>query len=169
MSDQEIFSDFSQEDIQSIIDAMADGFTPAEAAGVEQARLEALYALGHSLYSSGEYQDAETAFRALCLYDYRDNRFWMGLGASLQAQNKLALATEVYSMAGLATSLKDPAPFYYAGLCFLKMGDLESADGSFSAMEVMGEPGNDKDEAFKAKAANLRVVIAEKKNGGEAK
>jgi type III secretion system low calcium response chaperone LcrH/SycD len=151
------------------MDAIADGLTPAETAGVEREQLEALYSLGHRLYSSGELADAETAFKALCLYDYRDGRFWMGLGAALQGQGKLSLAAEVYGMAGLATHLKDPAPFFYAGLCQLKNGDLVSADASLAAVESLGEPGDPKDAAVKAKAANLRLVIKGKAGGaGEA-
>jgi type III secretion system low calcium response chaperone LcrH/SycD len=161
--------DLNEDDVRAVMVAISDGLTPAETAGVEQEQLEALYSLGHRLYSSGELADAETAFKALCLYDYRDTRFWMGLGATLQAQSKLDLAAEVYGMAGLASNLKDPAPFFYAGLCQLKNGDLASADASLAAVESLGEPGDPKVEAIKSKAANLRLVIKDKVGGaGEA-
>ena len=94
--------EFTEDDIRTILDAMSAGLSPAEVAGVDQDRLEALYALGHRLYTVGELKDAETAFKSLCLYDYRDPRFWMGLGATLQAQERFAMAAEVYGLAGLA-------------------------------------------------------------------
>ncbi|MDR2442239.1 MAG: SycD/LcrH family type III secretion system chaperone [Deltaproteobacteria bacterium] len=154
--------DLTEDDINFMLSAISDGVSPAAVAGLDQDNLEALYALGHRLYSSGQYKDAETAFRALCLYDYHDTRFWMGLGASLQAQEKLAMAAEVYAMAGLSTSLSDPSPFYYAALCQLKLGQFDSADATLEAIESMGTPGNSQDESFQKKAANLRSVIKEK-------
>jgi type III secretion system low calcium response chaperone LcrH/SycD len=157
--------ELNEDDLRAVMAAIADGLTPAETSGVDQEQLEALYSLGHRLYSTGELADAETAFKALCLYDYRDSRFWMGLGATLQAQSKLSLAAEVYGMAGLATNLKDPAPFFYAGLCQLKNGDLVSADASLAVVESLGEPGDPKNEALKVKAANLRLVIKDKVGG----
>jgi type III secretion system low calcium response chaperone LcrH/SycD len=159
--------ELNEDDIQTILAAMIDGVSPAEAIGLGQDKLEALYALGHRLYSAGEFKDAETAFRALCLYDYSDSRFMMGLGASLQAQEKLTLAAEIYGLAGLASSLADPAPFFYAGLCQLRNGDLESADATLAAIESMGTPGNTKDDAFKVKAVNLRSAIREKLASGK--
>jgi type III secretion system low calcium response chaperone LcrH/SycD len=160
--------ELNEEDIGFILSSIQKGFTPAQVTGFDQEKLEALYAVGHRLYSTGEFKDAETAFRSLCLFDYNDSRYWMGLGAALQAQDKLALAIEVYGMAGLASLLNDPAPFYYAGLCHLKSGDFESADACFSALEIMGEAGDAKADAVKAKAANLRAVIKEKLAGAPA-
>jgi type III secretion system low calcium response chaperone LcrH/SycD len=154
--------ELNEDDVRAVIGAIESGLTPAEAAGVGQERLEALYALAHRLYSSGEYQDAETAFRALCLYDYRDSRFWMGLGATLQAEEKLAMAAEVYGMAGLVANLGDPTPFFFAGLCQLKNGDLVSADATLAGLQHFGTPGDPKHEAIMTKAANLRIVIKEK-------
>ena len=157
------------EDIEAIVNAMAKGATPSDVAGVSQEKLEALYTLGHHLYSSGNFGDAETAFKALCLYDYHDPRFWLGLGAALQAQNKYELATEVYAMAGLNTGLADPTPFYYAGLCFLKQGKLEEAEGAWKSLNVMGEPGNPYHEAVKAKAAGMLAALEASKNKGGGK
>lgn len=161
-----------EEAVQAVLSAIGDGFTPAEAAGIGQDQLEALYSLAYRLYSAGELTDAETAFRALCLYDYRDNRYWLGLGATLQALGKLTLAAEVYGMASLATNLSDPAPIFYAGLCQLKSGDLESADASFAAVVALAKPDDPKDKAVMAKASDLRQVIKEKlasqeKGGGK--
>ena len=151
-------AEFSEDDIRKIVAALESGRTPAEVAGVPRERLEALYALGHHLYSVGEFKDAETTFKSLCLYDYRDPRFWMGLGATLQAQERFAMAAEVYGLAGLASNLGDPSPFYYAALCHLKLGDLEAAEEILGSVQAMGK-GAPKDEALMAKAANLAAVV----------
>jgi type III secretion system low calcium response chaperone LcrH/SycD len=151
--------EFTEDDIRNIVEALNSGLTPAEAAGVDQNSLEALYALGHRLYSVGEFKDAETAFKSLCLYDYRDPRFWMGFGAALQAQERFAMAAEVYGLAGLASKLGDPSPFYYAALCNLKLGNLEAAEEILGSVQALGTKGDPKDEALKAKAANLMAIV----------
>jgi type III secretion system low calcium response chaperone LcrH/SycD len=154
--------DLSLEDVKTLVAAISEGVSPAEVAGLSKEELEALYSLGHWLYSTGEFRDAETAFRSLCLYDYHDSRYWMGLGATLQAQDKLSMAAEVYGMAGMVSKLEDPAPFYYAGLCLMRLGDFDGADASLRTVEILGQPGQEKNEGFKTKAINLRAVIKEK-------
>ena len=42
-------------------------------------------------------------------------------------------------MAGVAGALKDPAPFFYGGLCYLKLGDGENAAASFRAALGLGD------------------------------
>ena len=151
--------EFTEEDIQNIIYAMSSGLSPAEAAGIDHDRLEALYALGHRLYSVGEIKDAETAFKALCLYDYRDSRFWMGYGATLQAQDRLAMAAEIYGLAGLASNLRDPTPFYYAALCHFKLGSLEAAEEILGSVQHIGTEGDPNVEEVKGKAAKLATIV----------
>ncbi|MDR2302056.1 MAG: SycD/LcrH family type III secretion system chaperone [Deltaproteobacteria bacterium] len=152
----------SEDEIKAFCEAIQEGFTPAQAAGTDQKQLEALYSLGHGFFSSGRYKDAQTIFQSLCLYDYRDQRYWMGLGASLQSQDNLTMAAEVYGMAGMVTNLQDPTPFYYAGLCQLKDGELESADATLNALKLMGTAGDPNHEAIYAKAANLHEIVKEK-------
>jgi type III secretion system low calcium response chaperone LcrH/SycD len=161
-TDKDTLDALSLDDVKDLVSAISEGASPAEAAGLSQEQLEALYSLGHWLYSTGEFKDAETAFRSLCLYDYHDSRFWMGLGATLQAQEKLNMAAEVYGMAGMVSKLADPAPFYYAGLCLMRLGDFEGADASLRTVEILGQPGQEKGEDFKTKAVNLRAIIKEK-------
>ncbi|MDR2367087.1 MAG: SycD/LcrH family type III secretion system chaperone [Deltaproteobacteria bacterium] len=155
----------NEDDIQAICTALQDGFTPAQTAGTDQKQLEALYSLGHSFFSSGQYKDAQTIFQSLCLFDYRDERYWMGLGACLQAQDKLDMAAEVYGMAALTTSLGDPTPLYYASLCQLKNDDLESADATLTAIKLIGNPGDPKHDAIYAKANNLHEIVKERMAG----
>jgi type III secretion system low calcium response chaperone LcrH/SycD len=151
--------DLTPEDVQTIMEAMFQGATVAEAAGVTQQQLEALYALGHNLYTTGRQSEAETVFKGLCLYDYSDSRFWTGLGASLQAGAKFREAIDVYSMAAMSSGLKDPAPIYYAALCYLKLDQREEAVAALEGLPVMGEAGNSGHEAVKAQAAGLLEAL----------
>ena len=66
-------------------------------------------------------------------------------------------AIDTYGMAGVAGGLKDPAPFYYGGLCYLKLGDGENAANSFRAALGLG------DEAIPAHKAchdRIRALLA---------
>jgi type III secretion system low calcium response chaperone LcrH/SycD len=159
VNDNPVRLELTEANVQEILQAMSDGAVPADAAGIDSNTLEALYALGHRLYTAGEYKDSETAFHSLCMYDYSDSRYWMGLAASLQAQNRLEMAAEIYGMAGLASKLSDPAPFYYAAVCQLRLGDLESADATLTALETMARPDDPGAESVLDKARRLQSIV----------
>jgi hypothetical protein len=76
-----------------------------EASGITKERLETLHALGHRLFDTGSYHDAVTVFTRLCLHDYSDRRFWMGLGGSLQSAGNPEKAVDAYGMAVLCAAL----------------------------------------------------------------
>jgi type III secretion system low calcium response chaperone LcrH/SycD len=154
--------EISQEMVESLIEALSSGLSPAEIAYVSTKQLESLYTLGYRLYSAGNFKDAETIYQALVLYNYHDLRFWMGLGASLQGLENYQKATEVYGMAGLVSKLNDPEPFYYAGLCFLKLEDYQSALASLDVLSSMDKTDNPRAEEFKDKALKLIELIKNK-------
>jgi type III secretion system low calcium response chaperone LcrH/SycD len=169
MSEQPKQKELTAEEVRALMEAMDNGLTNADLAGITDGQLEALYALGHNLYTAGRHQDAETVFQALCLYDYTQSRFWLGLAGSLQANGHYQKAAEGYSMAALSDGLKDPSPFYYAAICFLKMGDAESALGSLTGLTGLAEEGNPAHEPWVAKARNLAEVIRRPAQEGAAR
>ena len=59
----------SQEVVDRIVAAVRKGATVAQITGTSPETLEQLYALAHNLYGSQSFADAETLFRALCLYN----------------------------------------------------------------------------------------------------
>lgn len=132
----------SEEAFDAMRAALAKGATLSDVLGISRETMESGYALAYNLYSAGNYPDAETMFRGLCLYDGNDPRFWMGLAGCLQARGEYALAIDTYGMAGLAGALQDPAPFYHGGLCYLKLGDAENAAASFKAALGLGDDAN---------------------------
>lgn len=132
----------SEEALGDMRDAMAKGATLSDVLSISAETMESGYALAYNLYTAGNYQDAETMFRGLCLYDGNDSRYWMGLAGCLQAREEYALAIETYGMAGMAAAMQDPVPFYHGGLCYLKMGDAENAAASFQAALGLGNDAN---------------------------
>ncbi len=151
--------ELTPEEVRAIMAGLDDGLTNADLAGITGDQLESLYALGHSLYVTGQHQDSGTIFQALCLYDYTQPRFWMGLAGSQQAIGEYQKAVDAYSMAAVADGMKDLSPFYYAAICFLKMGDAESALGSLGGLAGLADEGDAEHEAWLAKAKNLAEVI----------
>lgn len=147
----------SEEQFDAMRAALARGATLSDVLGISRETMESGYALAYNLYTAGNYQDAETMFRGLCLYDGDDPRFWMGLAGCLQARGEYALAIDTYGMAGVAGGLKDPAPFYHGGLCYLKLGDAGNAATSFQAALGMGDGNN---PAHKACHDKIEALIA---------
>ena len=130
---------FTKEEFTAMQAALEKGATLADVFNISRDALESAYAYAYNLYKAGNCKDAESMFRGLCLYDGNDPRFWMGLAGCLQAREAYQLAIDTYGMAGVAGALKDPAPFYHGGLCYLKLGDGENAAASFRAALGLGD------------------------------
>ena len=67
-------------------------------------------------------------------------------------------------MAGLASQLKNPLPFFYASQCFLKMGNKEGAVGSLQSLLTMGDDNNSEHRLCKEKAMEILKLLEENKN-----
>lgn len=155
----------SSDDLAKVVDAVAGGVPLADAVNLDRKAVEGLYALGYNLYNAGAYENAETIFQALCLYNYNDARFWQGLGGVRQALGKYQLAVDSYSYGMLASALSDPEPVFYSGICFLKMGDMESAAAAFESLETLVDPARPEQAALGKKAADLLGIIRSRKVG----
>jgi type III secretion system low calcium response chaperone LcrH/SycD len=147
------------QDVDRYLNALANGATLGDIAGITDDTLEAGYGLAFSLFNSGKYRDAETLFKALCLYAHGDERFWMGLAACRQANNDFRGAIDAYSMASVAGALGNPAPPVYGGLCYLKLDDPENAAALFDAALELGEAGNSEHKALREKARAMLEII----------
>lgn len=130
---------FTDEQLSTMFKAAAKGATISDIANITPDTLEGIYSLAYNQYTAGNYKDAEVLFRTLCVYRHTEYRFWMGLGGSLQAQEKFREAIDAYSMAGVATALKNPEPFLFGATCYLKMGDRENAVASLKGLLTMGD------------------------------
>jgi type III secretion system low calcium response chaperone LcrH/SycD len=155
----------SANDTNRLLEAVMDGMPLAEAVGLDKDVLEGLYGLGYNLYNAGDHENAEIVFQALCLYDFNDPRFWNGLGATRQAQEKYSDAVDAYSFAMFASSLGDPAPIFHSGVCFLKSGDLEAAVTAFESLEALIDPAKADQAALWKKASSLLEIINQRKDG----
>lgn len=151
-------TELTDADFQTMILASLRGATVSDIANIAPETLEGIYKIAYDAYTVGNYTDAETAFRALCMYKHNEFRFWMGLAGSCQALEKYKEAIDAYSMAGVITSLKNPEPFLYAAQCYLKMGDKENAIGALQGISVMGD-GSPAHNKVLATAENLLKLL----------
>ena len=138
----ENMNELTAEQLGTMIDALQKGLTLAEVTSLTPEYVESLYALAYNLYTSSSHKDAEVVFQALCLYNHKDVRFWMGLGGCRQANGNLKGAVDAYAMAGTVGLLKDPQPFLYAARCYIQLGEKENAIGTLKGLLELGD-GND--------------------------
>lgn len=163
MSNEAVIN-YSEEEIKQITKGILSGLTVAQATNTDPKTLEALYSLAYKCYTVEDYASAETIFEALCLYKHDEEKYWMGLAGSRQALQKYQQAIDAYSMAGLATQLKNPLPFFYASQCFLKMGNKEGAIGSLQSLLTMGDDTNSEHTLCKEKAQEILKLLQENNN-----
>jgi len=150
---------FSQEEMDAMLEGIAQGATVGDVINMSQEAIEAGYGLAYSLYTAGNYKDAETMFRALCVYDHTDQRFWMGLGGCRQMNGDVRGAIDAYGFGAYASALGDPAPLVHGALCCLKLGDKEDAKGLFTAALDLGEADNSEHAAYRARARAMLDML----------
>ncbi|MCF0253491.1 MAG: SycD/LcrH family type III secretion system chaperone [Duodenibacillus sp.] len=149
----------TQEQLDSIIGCILNGGTIAQASGISDDTLEAVYALAHQLYTSRNYKDALKVFRLLCLYNSQEYKFWMGSGGCYQALGSYSEAVDAYQFAAIACQMKNPEPILYACRCMVKLGRKEDALAGIEALLMMGSPDNPKHAECHRKASQLRDLI----------
>lgn len=151
----------TEEQLDGIRDALGRGATLADVFGISRDALEAGYALAYKLHTAGNHKDAETMFRGLCMYDGTESRFWMGLGASLQAREAWEGAAMAYEMAAVQSALEDPTPLFHAGICRMRMGEAEAAEAAFQGALRLGDEANAAHRACHDRIRAMLAVLAE--------
>lgn len=155
--------DLTTEDLEVIIQALGNGTTIAEVTNMQPEALEGLYTLAYNMYTTGNYGNAETLFRTMCVYKHNDQRFWLGLAGALQAQERYKEAVDAYSMVGLCTSLKNPAPLFFSAQCLLKMGDKEHAIDMLEATRFVCDEATPEHVTYKTTAEELLQMLRKEK------
>jgi type III secretion system low calcium response chaperone LcrH/SycD len=141
----------------ALADFLSEKPSPAEAAGITSEQLEALYALGRQLYIVGQYNDAEIIFQSLCLYDQGQSRFWLGLGGVRQNQGRYEEALASYFMATELPGPLDSAAVLSAGLCWMKLGDYQTAQATLAGLETLAAQPHQ--AVILEKARNILAII----------
>ena len=144
--------------IEAAVRNFADMGTLAEAKGLTEAEMNAVYSMGVGFYKTGNYDDAEKVFKFLVLFDHLNSRYWTAMGSLRQAQRRFAEALEAYKMATFL-DLENPRPLYYSAECCVALGQKDEALAALEALERYA-PKNENGRKMLAKGATLKAALA---------
>ncbi|MFK3844484.1 SycD/LcrH family type III secretion system chaperone [Stenotrophomonas sp. NPDC078853] len=116
-----------------ILEGLREGATVADLKGVSRDTLEGVYAIAHGYYENGQLDEAEAFFRFLCLYDFYNADYALGMGAVLHLKREHEKAIGMYAVAQ-ALNLTDDRPMFHVGQCHLALGRLGKARECFEAV-----------------------------------
>lgn len=118
--DEEYFNDESELAAysDSLLEAIQSGATLKDVNGVSSDTMNDVYKLAYDFYHHGKLNDAESLFRFLCIYDFYNPEYAMGLAAVYQLKKDYQKAIDFYALA-YSLSKDDYRPMFYAGQCNL--------------------------------------------------
>jgi len=132
-STQERSDTVDAEATRLLLEGLREGATVADLKGVTPDMLEGVYSLAHRFYQAGQLEEAETFFRFLCLYDFYNAEYALGLGAVMQLKRDHEAAIGMYAVAQ-TLALDDDRPMFHVGQCRLAQGKLRQARECFEAV-----------------------------------
>ncbi|AVG16939.1 CesD/SycD/LcrH family type III secretion system chaperone [Chromobacterium vaccinii] len=142
------FTDSADDDrlAEVIWQAVSEGATLQDVHGIPQDLMDGLYAHAYDFYNKGRLDDAETFFRFLCIYDFYNPDYIIGLAAVFQLKKQFQKAADLYAVA-FALGKSDYRPVFFTGQCQLFMRKASKAKQCF---ELVLERSDD--EALRVKA-----------------
>lgn len=109
-----------------VVDAVLAGAPLKDVQGISDEQMNSLYAFAHQFYEQGRLDDAEKFFHFLCIYDFYNSHYWMGLAAVHQLKQNYQKAIDLYAIA-FAQGRNDWRPMHYTGQCQLALGKIGKA------------------------------------------
>ncbi|BCX66969.1 type III secretion system translocator chaperone SicA [Pseudomonas izuensis] len=109
-----------------VVDAVLGGAALKDVQGISDEQMNSLYAFAYQFYEQGRLDDAEKFFHFLCIYDFYNSHYWMGLAAVHQLKQNHQRAIDLYAIA-FAQSKSDWRPMFYTGQCQLALGRIAKA------------------------------------------
>ncbi|UTH74098.1 type III secretion system translocator chaperone SicA [Chromobacterium sp. IIBBL 290-4] len=141
-----------------IWEAINEGATLKDLHGIPQEMMDGLYAYAYDFYNKGRLDDAEVFFKFLCIYDFYNPDYIMGMAAVSQLRKNYQKASDLYGLA-FAQSKDDYKPVFFLGQCQLMMKKAAKAKQCF---ELVCEYSDD--EPLKGKAKLYLEAMAEVDN-----
>ena len=137
----------------TVIDGIQAGATFKDMYSISSDTMEAIYGQAYDFYQQGRLDEAESMFRLLCVYDFYNVDYALGLGAVFQLKKDYSKALDVYAMA-YTISGGDHRAMLCAGECNLLLRRLGKARRYFEMLTVEGVD----DRIHKKAAAYLRII-----------
>lgn len=132
----------------AIWEAVLAGASLKDIHGIPNETMDGLYAHAYDFYSNGQLAQAEAFFRFLCIYDFYNPEYIVGLAAVCQLKEEYQKAIDLYAMA-FAVGKNDYRPVFYAGQCQMMMRNMTLASDCFA---LVCESSCDADLRTKARA-----------------
>lgn len=142
-------ADTSKKDISEVIwEAVNNGATLKDLHEIPDHLMEGIYAYAYDFYNKGRLDEAETFFRFLCIYDFYNQDYIMGLAAVCQLKKLYQKAIDLYAVA-FALGKNDYRPMFFTGQCYLFLHRVGKAKKCF---ELVCAHSQDKTFSKKAQA-----------------
>ena len=122
----------------ALLDALRHGATLKDVQNVPQQTMDGLYGHAYQFYRQGRLDDAEALFRVLCVYDFRNPEYALGLGAVCQLKQRYAQAIDLYALAFMLAE-RDYRPLFHIGQCHLLLGRAPRARDCFARVAEEAE------------------------------
>src|SRR5262249_43987464 len=113
-------------------DILREKKTLQEVKGFSDDDVEAIYSVGHSLYSAARYSEARPVFNWLVLLNPYRGKYWLGLAACQQLMKDYQKALTAYAIAAMTSAPRDPVPHFHAGECCLALNNPADAAKAFA-------------------------------------
>ena len=134
--------------------------TVREAKGITDEEMNAVYSVAHNFYMTGRYDDAETVFKFLVIFDHLNPKYWIGLGAVRQVQKRFKEAIAAYANVAVNLDVTNVKASYYAAECYLALGDRENAKSALEHVKYCADMKTELGRKYAAKAAKLEKMLA---------
>lgn len=116
--------------VEMVWNAVNEGLTLKDVHDLPDEMMEGLYAHAYDFYHKGQLEEAATFFRFLCIYDFYNADYYMGLAAVYQLQKQFQKAADIYAVA-FSLAENDYRPVFYTGQCQLMMNKANKAKQCF--------------------------------------
>ncbi|OAT44958.1 type III secretion system chaperone protein [Proteus hauseri ATCC 700826] len=151
-----------------IVSIVQNGTSLKDESSIPEGFMEGIYSFAYDFYQKGKLDEAEAIFKFLCLYDFYNVYYIMGLAAVNQLKKQYQAAVDLYALAYL-NAKNDYRPVFYAGQCNLSLGEKEKAKYCFNQVF---EKINDKSIKEKAKVyleslKDIPLILIEETNKEE--
>ncbi len=111
-------------------DAVNGGVTLKDVHAIPDNMMESLYSHAYDFYNKGQLDQAATFFRFLCIYDFYNPDYYMGLGAVYQLQKQYQKAIDIYAVS-FALSKDNYYSVFFSGQCQLLIQKANKAKQCF--------------------------------------
>lgn len=145
-----------------IVSIVQNGTSLKDESSIPEGFMEGIYSFAYDFYQKGKLDEAEAIFKFLCLYDFYNVDYIMGLAAVNQLKKQYQAAIDLYALAYL-NAKKDYRPVFYAGQCNLALGEKEKAKYCFHQVFTNISDGamKEKAEVYLDSLKDVSLIVVE--------